>query len=103
MLQNVLPCTPDKGLYERQVGKKFFPLTKGEKNDNFNDHENPQKSENPPLAMIAKITIFSPYVRGKNFFPHFKFIKAFIYGPRIYVSQLKEIFQNLRVWGAKNL
>ena len=47
--------------------------------------------------LIAKNTVFSPYVRGKNFFPHFKFIKAFIYGPRIYISQLKEIFQNLRV------
>ena len=42
--------------------------------------------ENVFLAfMIAKNTVFSPFVRGKNFFPHFKFIKAFIYGPRIYI------------------
>ena len=64
--------------------------------------QKPQKKVNLAI-MIAKVTIFSPFIGGKNFFPHFKFIKAFIYGPRIYVSQLKEIFQNLRVWGAKNL
>ena len=53
--------------------------------------------------MIAKVTSFSPFVRGKNFFPQSKFIKALIFRVRIYISELKEIFQNLRVMGAKNL
>ena len=35
--------------------------------------------------VIANNAVFSPYVRGKNFFPPFKFIKAFIQCSRIYI------------------
>ena len=57
-----------KAFMNVKQGKTFFPLTKRGKNDDFNNHENPQKSENPPPAMIAKVTIFFPICQREKLF-----------------------------------
>ena len=66
-------------------GKKFFPLTYGEKNGDFSDHSERRIFGFLRIFKIVKVVIFFPLCQREKLFPYLTFIKAFVWGARQYI------------------